>query len=144
MEEERQVHQLPGEGAARLRVARAMGFRGEDALAAFDAALAAERERVQAFAASPAFEERSDAILDLFARHQPRLLALPAMRTLMETLAEQLAREIDASPAPELAMNNLDRFIEGLGGRRFYYELLLDRPELVPRLAALFGGDLTG
>jgi glutamate-ammonia-ligase adenylyltransferase len=60
------------------------------------------------------------------------------MRTMMATLAEQLAREIDASPAPELAMNNLDRFVEGLGARQFYYELLLDRPELVPRLAALF------
>jgi glutamate-ammonia-ligase adenylyltransferase len=138
MEEERQVHRLPAEAARRLRVARAMGFRGEDPLAAFDAAVAAERERVQAFAGSPAFEERSDAILDLFARHQPRLLALPAMRTMMATLAEQLAREIDASPAPELAMNNLDRFVEGLGARQFYYELLLDRPELVPRLAALF------
>ncbi len=138
MEEERQVHRVPSDEGARLRLARAMGFQGDQALAAFDAALAAEREKVLAFAASPAFEERSEAILDLFARHEPRLVALPAMRAMMETLAEQFAREIEASPAPALALNNLDRFIEGLGGRRFYYELLLDRPELVPRLAALF------
>ncbi len=138
MEEERQLHRLPDDEAGRLRLARSLGFRGERAREEMDAALAAERERVQGFAASPAFEERSQAILDLFLRHQPKLLTLPGTREMMEALAEQLAREIDDSPAPALAMNNLDRFIEGLGGRRFYYELLLDRPELVPRLAALF------
>ena len=57
---------------------------------------------------------------------------------MIEELAAQLARAIDATSSPERAMNNLDRFIQGVGGRRFYYELLLDRPELAPRLAALF------
>ena len=138
MEAERQVHRVPADAGERLRLARAMGYRGEDALADFDAALVAVRERVRAFAASPAFTDRADAILDLFARHEPRLVRLPGTQGMMETLAAQFAREIDASAAPELALNNLDRFVEGLGGRRFYYELLLDRPELVPRLAALF------
>ena len=58
---------------------------------------------------------------------------------MIEELAAHFARAIDATPNPERAMNNLDRFIQGVGGRRFYYELLLDRPELAPRLAALFG-----
>ncbi len=57
---------------------------------------------------------------------------------MMEELAERFAVEIDASGEPERALNNLDRFVQGIGGRRFYYELLLDRPELVPRLAGLF------
>ncbi len=143
MEEERQVHRVPPAPAARLRLARSLGFaqtEAADALEALDAALSEQRERVRAFAEAPAFEERAGAILDLFARHEPRLLAMTATRSMMEQLAEQFARAIDDSAAPGLAMTNLDRFVEGLGGRRFYYELLLDRPELVPRLAALFAG----
>jgi glutamate-ammonia-ligase adenylyltransferase len=57
---------------------------------------------------------------------------------MLEALARAFAREIAASADPALAMANLDRFVAGVGARRFYYELLLDRPELVGRLAALF------
>jgi glutamate-ammonia-ligase adenylyltransferase len=56
----------------------------------------------------------------------------------MEDLAVQFGREIEASSDPLKAMNNLERFVQGIGNRRFYYELLLDRPELAPRLVALF------
>jgi len=49
-----------------------------------------------------------------------------------------LPQEIDASSDPERALNNFDRFTESIGARRFYYELLLDRPELVRRLTAMF------
>ena len=35
-------------------------------------------------------------------------------------------------------MANFDRFIRAIGARSFYYGLLVDRPELVPRLAGLF------
>jgi glutamate-ammonia-ligase adenylyltransferase len=66
-------------------------------------------------------------------------MRFPASRSMVEELAANFARAIDASGDPERALNNLDRFVKGIGGRRFYYELLLDRPELVPRLAALFG-----
>jgi glutamate-ammonia-ligase adenylyltransferase len=59
---------------------------------------------------------------------------------MMEALAEEFAREIEASPDVVLALNNLDRFVRAIGSRRFYYELLIDRPELVGRLAALFAG----
>jgi glutamate-ammonia-ligase adenylyltransferase len=140
MEDERQVHALPQRPAARTRLARAMGFRGADAAAAFDAALAAERSRVQRLERTVATGSEADAILGLFAGRQPRLVADPATRDMMETLAEQFARAIGASPDPALALNNLDRFVGALGSRRFYYELLLDRPELVQRLASLFAG----
>jgi glutamate-ammonia-ligase adenylyltransferase len=138
MENEQQLHRVPAAPAARERLARAMGFGGGDALARFDAALDAERRRV--LEAASRFQSLGDpaSILELFARHQPRLLALPATRSMLEALAEAFARAIASSSDPELALANLDRFVEGVGARRFYYELLLDRPELVERLTALF------
>ena len=134
MEAERQVHRVPPRPE---RLARAMGF---DAAPAFEAALGAERRRVLDFEWGHRGERGAQAILDLFARREPKLLALSTTRPMVETLAERFAAAIDASADPELALNNLDRFVEGLGGRRFYYQLLLDRPELVPRLASLFAG----
>jgi len=79
-----------------------------------------------------------DAVFGLFARHVPQLCGSPTTRGMIEELARNFARQVEASSDPERAMNNLDRFIRGVGRRRFYYELLLDRPELVPRLTALF------
>jgi glutamine synthetase adenylyltransferase len=58
---------------------------------------------------------------------------------MIEGLARRFAREIASAADPERAMNNLDRFIRGVGARSFYWGLLLDRPELVTRLAKLFG-----
>jgi glutamate-ammonia-ligase adenylyltransferase len=53
-------------------------------------------------------------------------------------LADRVAAELAASPDPARATNNWLRFVEGVGGRSFYFGLLLDRPELVPRLVRLF------
>lgn len=140
MEDERQVHELPGRPDAQLRLARAMGFFGDTALADFEAELSRQRECVRAFGASFQVESDAEAILQLFHRHQPQLLATPETRPMLEALAENFAREIEASPDVVLALNNLDRFVRALGSRRFYFELLIDRPELVGRLAALFAG----
>ena len=140
MEDERQVHELPRRPDARLRLARAMGFGGATALADFEAELARQRDHVRAFGASVEVASSAEAILQLFLRHQPQLLASPATRPMMEALAEQFAQEIEVSPDLVLALNNLDRFVAAVGARRFYYELLIDRPELVGRLAALFAG----
>lgn len=140
MEDERQVHELPRRPEAQLRLARAMGFSGATALADFEAELARQRDHVRAFGASVEVGSSAEAILQLFLRHQPRLLGNPETRPMMEALAEQFAREIEASPDLMLALNNLDRFVAAVGTRRFYYELLIDRPELVGRLAALFAG----
>jgi len=140
MEDERQVHELPRRPAAQLRLARAMGFTGTTALADFEAELARQRDHVRAFGNAVEVGNNAEAILQLFLRHQPRLLGSPETRPMMEALAEQFAREIEASPDLVLALNNLDRFVAAVGTRRFYYELLIDRPELVGRLAALFAG----
>ena len=138
MDAERQTHRLPEAPAAREQLARAMGFRGATAVADFDAALASHRDRVRRSFGALLHDQGSERVLALFMQSAPQVLANPATRSLIEDLARHFAREIDASTDPERAMNNLDRFIRGVGRRRFYYELLLDRPELVPRLAALF------
>jgi glutamate-ammonia-ligase adenylyltransferase len=138
MEEERQVHRLPERPEALERLARAVGFGGADAVARFRERLEEHRRRVLDVAAGFGSEAGRETVLSLFARHQPALLANPASRPLVESLAERFARALEEAPDPPLALNNLDRFVEGLGARRFYYELLIDRPELVDRLTALF------
>ena len=139
MREERQTHRIPIPEAARQRLARSLGYAGSDAVAAFDAELESQRQRVRASFDLLLSEEGSDRVLPLFARGAARLLAIPSTRKMVEDLAQRFAREIDTSADPELALNNLDRFIQGIGTRTFYYGLLLDRPELVSRLAGLFG-----
>jgi glutamate-ammonia-ligase adenylyltransferase len=142
MEGERQVHVLPRDAAGRERLARSLGYQGESGVTEFETATLACRERVHAtyesVLAGSGKDGGAERVLGVFLRGNPRLVAAPATRPMMEELAERFALEIDASGEPERALNNLDRFVQGIGGRRFYYELLLDRPELVPRLAGLF------
>jgi len=137
MEGERQTHRLPGDAAGLARLARALGLDGNDT-AAVARALDAHRERVRATFDTLFAEDGAAQLLDLFQRHVPQLLAQPVTRGQIEQLAAAFARAIAAAPDPERAMNNLDRFIVGVGARAFYYQLLVDRPELVERLAGLF------
>jgi glutamate-ammonia-ligase adenylyltransferase len=139
MEEERQTHLVPASAEGRERLARSLGYRGEDARAAFEARLDAERRRVRKIFGDLFPEDDSERVVDLFARSASRLLAVASTRDMIEALARRFAREIASAPDPERAMNNLDRFIRGVGTRTFYWGLLLDRPELVTRLATLFG-----
>ncbi len=143
MEGERQVHALPRSPDARRRLARAMGHHGEDAASELDREIEACRERVheayESVLAGCGLDGGVEGVLDIFARGVPQLMRFPASRRMMEELAANFSRSIEGSADPERALNNLDRFVKAIGGRRFYYELLLDRPELVPRLAGLFG-----
>ncbi|HSD09440.1 MAG TPA: hypothetical protein VLF14_00520, partial [Candidatus Binatia bacterium] len=138
MEAERQTHRLPKEPKALRRIARAMGFQQETASEDFEHALNEHRRRIREIFAALFRDSGSERILSLFERNVPSLLVQPATAKMIGELAASFARAIDAGPNPERAMNNLDRFIHGVGTRTFYYGLLLDRPELVPRLAALF------
>jgi len=138
MVSERQTHRLPADPAARIWFARAMGYHGDDGCARFDRALSQHRDRVRGQFQALLYDGGSDHIFELFARRLPQLLAVEASRGMLHVLAENFASQISASSHPQRALNNLDRFIEGVGQRRFYFELLLDRPELVPRLTALF------
>ncbi len=139
MEGERQAHRVPREEPARTRLARSLGLLSAAAGERLEAGIQAQRERVLAFSLGSLSEEKRDRILELFMRNQPALAADSGNRSLLETLADRFARAVAASPDPERCINNLDRFIASIGSRRFYYELLFDRPELVERLAGLFG-----
>lgn len=138
MEAERQTHKMPTEPAALERLVRAVGYLEPDAVAAFDADLDAHRSNNREIFDAFFPHEGADRILDLFATNVPRLMAFPASRQMIEQLAGQFGTEIDAAASPERALNNLDRLLSGVGERRFYYELLMDRPELIPRLVAMF------
>ena len=138
MEDERQTHALPPGGAARERLARTL-FSGEDAVARFDARLdqvrAAVRARFEALVQRPGGGAQ---LLDHMRQQAPRLFVAPRMAEQLGALADRVAAQIAASPDPARATNNWLRFVEGVGGRSFYFGLLLDRPELVPRLVSLF------
>ncbi len=139
MEGERQVHVLPADGAARTRAVRAMGYVGEGGTAAFERHLEGHRSVVRGAFDRLFSEDDEGRVLALFSRSAPRLLQLDGTRSMVEGLARSFARELAAAADPGLALNNLDRFIHGLGTRTGYWGLLLDRPELVPRLTGLFG-----
>jgi [glutamine synthetase] adenylyltransferase / [glutamine synthetase]-adenylyl-L-tyrosine phosphorylase len=136
---ERQTHFLPGEPAAKREIARAFGFaEADDPAAALDAALAAHRADVaEAFEAFFA-KDGLDRVFELFARRVPQLVALEPSRGMLLELAAGFAAEIERSSDPKRALAGLDRFVEGVGARRFYFELLIDRPELIARLVRLF------
>jgi glutamate-ammonia-ligase adenylyltransferase len=138
MEDERQTHALPANGPARERLARTL-FAGADALARFDARLeqtrAAVRARFEALVQRPGGGAQ---LLDHMRQQAPRLFAAPRMAEQLGGLADRVAAAIAASPDSARATNNWLRFVEGIGGRSFYFGLLLDRPELVPRLVSLF------
>jgi glutamate-ammonia-ligase adenylyltransferase len=140
MEREQQTHRVPSTAAPRERLARATGYTGtaEEVLEEFDRDIAAHRERTRAIFAGLLPDAPAERALDLFVRGAPGLIALPATRVMLEELAEHFGRALENATSPERALNNLARFIEGIGGHRSYYELLLDRPELVDRLVALF------
>lgn len=135
---ERQTHHLPKSPEDLACLARSMGLTDDDPVAAFQSLIQNHRDHVRRIVAELFDEGGRARILGLFARRVPRLLEAPMSRAIIEELADRFAREIDAAPHPQRAMNNLDRFVEGVGSRGFYYQLLHDRPELVHRLTALF------
>lgn len=140
MEAERQLYSLPASREGMLRIARSFGFVDGEPIAAFEAELELQRSRVREIFTALFDVSGGERILDLFERNVPALLANPTTRRLVEDLAGRIASRVESSSSPERAMNNLDRFIRGVGRRQFFYELLLDRPELVPRLVHLFAG----
>jgi glutamate-ammonia-ligase adenylyltransferase len=135
---ERQTHTLPKDRGDLERLARSMGFTTEDPVGAFHQVLEHHRARAHQIFENLFEEARTEHVLTMFERQVPQLLSNPITRQMMKDLAAQFGREIEAASDPLRAINNLERFIQGVGTRRFYYELLLDRPEITPRLVALF------
>ncbi|MCP3984283.1 MAG: hypothetical protein GY723_07830 [bacterium] len=142
MEAERQTHTLPPPGPARERLARTI-FPGTSASAQLDEKIQLHTGKVRKHFEALFRESGSGRVLDLFARAAPRITAVAENRQLIEALAQRFANEIEHSVDPERAMSNLERFVEGVGPRTFYYGLLADRQELIPRLVALFAASRT-
>jgi glutamate-ammonia-ligase adenylyltransferase len=138
MEAERQVHRLPSGAADLTRLARAMGYLGENAAEDFRETLDQHRRYLVGLVATSFSPGNRERILELFTRSVPALFAMEASRRMVEGLVDRFAAAVDACADSDRALNNLDRFIRAIGQRRLYYELLLDRPELVGRLTGLF------
>lgn len=135
---ERQTHTLPREPAALRALARTMGHLVPEPVAAFNAELLQVRGTVRSVFNDFFFERGAERIFDVLVHALPQMLATTVNRNLLHELSKQFAVTLDVSADPQRALNNLDRFARAISGRRFYLELLLDRPELVPRLTALF------
>ena len=138
MEGERQIHRIPKSEKGLTRLARAMGYLGEDSSAQLKGAIERRRKFLRGLATDSLGEGNVERVRALFEQSVPELFGFDLTANLLSELIRRFASEIDDCGDAERALNNLDRSLRGSGNRRFYFELLLDRPELVPRLAALF------
>ena len=60
-------------------------------------------------------------------------------RRLLEKIAPLILQEIFASPDPDLALTNLDRFFGAIGSRSSFYALLAENREILKLMVSLFG-----
>ncbi len=69
----------------------------------------------------------------------PRTKLVPRNRRLREEIAPYLFLEIIASPDPDLALANLEKFLRAVGARTSFYALLAENREIAKLLIPLFG-----
>jgi len=69
----------------------------------------------------------------------PRSKLTPRNRRLREEIAPYLFLEIIASPDPDLALANLEKFLRAVGTRTSFYALLAENREIAKLLIPLFG-----
>jgi [glutamine synthetase] adenylyltransferase / [glutamine synthetase]-adenylyl-L-tyrosine phosphorylase len=69
----------------------------------------------------------------------PRSKLAPRSRRLREEIAPYLFLEIVASPDPDLALANLEKFLRAVGARTSFYALLAENREIAKLLIPLFG-----
>jgi len=60
-------------------------------------------------------------------------------RRILEKIAPPLLQEIFASPDPDMAMTNLERFLCAVGSRSTFYALLAENREVLKLIVSLFG-----
>jgi glutamate-ammonia-ligase adenylyltransferase len=68
----------------------------------------------------------------------PRAHLTTRARRLLEKIAPLLLQEIFASPDPDLALKNLDRFLCTIGSRSTFYALLAENRQIMKLLVSLF------
>jgi glutamate-ammonia-ligase adenylyltransferase len=69
----------------------------------------------------------------------PRANLTERARRILETIAPLLLQEIFASPDPDLALTNLERFLSAVGSRSSFYALLAENRGVLKRIVSLFG-----
>jgi glutamate-ammonia-ligase adenylyltransferase len=68
----------------------------------------------------------------------PRAHLTERARRLLEKIAPLLLQEIFASPDPDMALTNLDRFLCSVGSRSTFYALLAENRQIMKLLVSLF------
>ncbi|WP_306535671.1 bifunctional [glutamate--ammonia ligase]-adenylyl-L-tyrosine phosphorylase/[glutamate--ammonia-ligase] adenylyltransferase [Geobacter sp.] len=68
----------------------------------------------------------------------PRAHLTERSRRLLEQISPLLLQEIFASPDPDMALNNLERFLCAVGSRSSFYALLAENREILKLLVTLF------
>jgi len=69
----------------------------------------------------------------------PRSHLPPRGRRLREEITPLLFQETAASPDPDMALSNLERFLRAVGSRTSFYALLAENREILKLLVSLFG-----
>lgn len=100
-----------------------------------------EKEEVMEILSKAGFHEPETAyeILKLL-RDGPPFAHFPARaKILLKKIAPFLLTRIIASPAPDLALKHMERFISAIGARTTFYSLLAENRKVMELLAKLFG-----
>jgi len=69
----------------------------------------------------------------------PRAHLTERARRILENIAPLLLQEIFASPDPDMALTNLERFLCAVGSRSTFYALLAENREILKLMVSLFG-----
>ncbi|MEK7713680.1 MAG: bifunctional [glutamate--ammonia ligase]-adenylyl-L-tyrosine phosphorylase/[glutamate--ammonia-ligase] adenylyltransferase, partial [Deltaproteobacteria bacterium] len=101
----------------------------------------ADKDEVVRRLSSMGFEDTEAAYRRLDALREAGLSARLSQRsrTALRRLAPRLFLEASKSPDPDMAIVNLDRFLNAVGAKGGFYSLLLENPKMIRFLAVLFG-----
>ena len=69
----------------------------------------------------------------------PRINMTERARRTLEKIGPPLLQEVMASPDPDMALANVERFLAAVGSRSTIYALLAENREVIKLIAALFG-----
>ncbi len=100
-----------------------------------------EKEEVMEILSKTGFHEPETAYENLkLLRDGPPFAHFPARaKILLKKIAPFLLTRIIASPAPDLALKHMERFISAIGARTTFYSLLAENRKVMELLAKLFG-----
>lgn len=101
----------------------------------------ADPDLVKDMLAERGFEEVDSAYENLLLLRDgpPRSKLAPRNRRLREEIVPYLFLEIVATPDPDLALANLEKFLRAVGARTSFYALLAENREIAKLLIPLFG-----